>query len=405
MGAEASLEQALHEALVHLHDPEYQPQEATCIVVGCAPGHRAETVQNTLISILTELAPADGAAGTGRGERPYEVLYARFVLQLTQEETSERLHLSLRTVQREQARGIHMLLSWLRERAELVSTMPDDGFARPSQAANWRGQLRREVGLLQRYDQDSQGRVGEVLANVIPLVQKGTTQASGSVIIEDTIPDAPVAVHPSTLRQILLMAVSALTQVGSDEAPVVIRFGKDNDRMEIIISGMTADGADAPDTALLHELVETAGASMRVERGLGRASIAIVVPLGEASTDSTIVLAVDDNPDLVSLYQSYCEGTQYEIVHVWDPRRVFEAVETHRPQILLLDVLLPGVDGWDLLLDLHANELTRDLPVIVCSVITNEDLALALGASFCLQKPVWRPQLIDAFARALKPWR
>jgi len=66
-------------------------------------------------------------------------------------------------------------------------------------------------------------------------------------------------------------------------------------------------------------------------------------------------------------------------------------------------VMLPDMDGWDLLRKLHASPFCAGTPVIVCSVMADKKLALALGATTCLRKPVWRQQLLDAFQHALSP--
>ena len=63
---------------------------------------------------------------------------------------------------------------------------------------------------------------------------------------------------------------------------------------------------------------------------------------------------------------------------------------------VLLDIILPGRDGWDLLQLMEANQATSRIPVIVCSVFSEPEIALSLGATGYLQKPIARRQLIDA---------
>ena len=75
--------------------------------------------------------------------------------------------------------------------------------------------------------------------------------------------------------------------------------------------------------------------------------------------------------------------------------------EEIKPDIIVLDVMLPDVDGWELLSQLHEHPLTRSVPVIVCSVVGEEDLALALGAKVYLPKPVRRQQFLQALDQAV----
>ena len=105
---------------------------------------------------------------------------------------------------------------------------------------------------------------------------------------------------------------------------------------------------------------------------------------------------VDDNQDLVHFFRLYTANTPYHITHLLAGEQLFEQIPTIKPDIIVLDVLLPGRDGWELLSYLRSHAETRSIPVIVCSVVKREALALALGAALYLPKPVRRRQFIQA---------
>ena len=67
----------------------------------------------------------------------------------------------------------------------------------------------------------------------------------------------------------------------------------------------------------------------------------------------------------------------------------------------MLDILLPDVDGWELLSQLHSSPSTRPIPVIICSIVRENELASCLGAVQYLPKPVHRQDFIRALDRAL----
>jgi CheY-like chemotaxis protein len=108
------------------------------------------------------------------------------------------------------------------------------------------------------------------------------------------------------------------------------------------------------------------------------------------------VLVVDDNLDVVHFYQRSTEGTSYRIIHLEDGRKLFDEIQKTVPDIIVLDVMLPYLDGWELLMQLHANPLTKPIPVVVCSVIREEELALSLGATRFIAKPVQSGSFIQA---------
>jgi CheY-like chemotaxis protein len=63
----------------------------------------------------------------------------------------------------------------------------------------------------------------------------------------------------------------------------------------------------------------------------------------------------------------------------------------------VLDVMLPGIDGWELLGRLREHPQTKDVPVVVCTILSQQQLALTLGATDFLRKPITR----DAFLATL----
>ena len=69
------------------------------------------------------------------------------------------------------------------------------------------------------------------------------------------------------------------------------------------------------------------------------------------------------------------------------------------PKFIILDVMLPGTDGWELLGRLREYPQTRAVPIIVCTILPQEEFALALGAAGFLQKPVSRNTLLAELAR------
>ncbi len=106
-----------------------------------------------------------------------------------------------------------------------------------------------------------------------------------------------------------------------------------------------------------------------------------------------LLLVVDNNQEFVRLVERYLGGADWDVLGAADVGQALTLAEQRHPRAILLDIMLPDRDGWDLLLALKASGRTRDIPVVVCSVLEETDVALSLGAAACLQKPVDQQQL------------
>jgi CheY-like chemotaxis protein len=108
------------------------------------------------------------------------------------------------------------------------------------------------------------------------------------------------------------------------------------------------------------------------------------------------VLVIDDNADTLQLLQRYASGTRYHLIGTRDPKQALKLAEEYSPQIVVLDVMMPDVDGWELLGRLRQHPLVDRTPIIVCTILAQEELALALGANAFIHKPVRRRDFLAA---------
>ena len=134
---------------------------------------------------------------------------------------------------------------------------------------------------------------------------------------------------------------------------------------------------------------------------LQREAEGIIVAFDLPAAGKIVVLVIDDNLDLVHFYRRYTEGTNFEIVHTPEGKRAFEFIQVFHPDLIVLDVMLPDVDGWYLLSQLYESPATKPIPVVVCSVVREKELALALGAALYVPKPVLRHEFLEALQRAV----
>ncbi|HCK82584.1 MAG TPA: response regulator [Candidatus Competibacter sp.] len=108
------------------------------------------------------------------------------------------------------------------------------------------------------------------------------------------------------------------------------------------------------------------------------------------------VLVVDDDPAARDLLTRHLEREGFGVAIATSGREALERIRESRPLAVLLDVLMPGLDGWHVLRAIRENPDTKDIPVIMQTVVNEKNFAYALGATGYLKKPVRRRDLADA---------
>lgn len=100
-----------------------------------------------------------------------------------------------------------------------------------------------------------------------------------------------------------------------------------------------------------------------------------------------VVLAIDDNPDAVDLIKRHLER-EYKVIGVLNSEEAVAKAREIKPVAITLDIMMPRKDGWQILRELKENEDTKDIPVIIVSIVDNKTLAFSLGATDYFIKPL-----------------
>jgi len=137
-------------------------------------------------------------------------------------------------------------------------------------------------------------------------------------------------------------------------------------------------------------------ASTSVEQAGLESAITIEPALGPGPT----VVVVEDARRSFDLLRVYLEGAGARVVGARDGREGLDTVRRLNPAGVVLDILLPGLDGWEVLAQLKADPQTAAIPVIVVSMLDERGRGFALGAAEYLVKPVGKEQLLAALYRA-----
>ncbi len=100
------------------------------------------------------------------------------------------------------------------------------------------------------------------------------------------------------------------------------------------------------------------------------------------------VLAIDDNPDALDLISRSLSKDGYRVIMATSGEAGLVLARSHRPDIITLDVMMPQMNGWQVLAAIKADVHLSTTPVVLLSVVENNEIAMALGATDCLTKPI-----------------
>jgi DNA-binding response OmpR family regulator len=117
-----------------------------------------------------------------------------------------------------------------------------------------------------------------------------------------------------------------------------------------------------------------------------------------------VVLVADDDPDILMLITLTLERDGYEVVVAKDGFGAFEAAVDRVPHLVLLDMMMPGIDGCEVTRRLRAEKTTKEIPIVIVTAFAEESQAaraLAAGADAYLKKPFSPRELLAKTASLL----
>jgi signal transduction histidine kinase/ActR/RegA family two-component response regulator len=164
---------------------------------------------------------------------------------------------------------------------------------------------------------------------------------------------------------------------------------------------------------LCRRIVTLLGGRIWLESEIGQGSaFYVAVPLDAGSVETVsprdaevgkgrrpVVVIIDDDRASLDLLTAYLTGTGLQVVRAGDGHQGLAEIRRLHPAAVVLDIRLPGMDGWAVLEALQAERATREIPVIIVSILEEKVRGLAAGAAAYLTKPVSRDDLTTALQR------
>ncbi len=115
------------------------------------------------------------------------------------------------------------------------------------------------------------------------------------------------------------------------------------------------------------------------------------------------ILVVDDDMDIVRLVRSYLEKAGYQVISAYDGETALRLLKAEKPQLLILDLMLPDRDGWDIARLVRSDSLIAATPIIMLTARVEDNdkiVGLEIGADDYITKP-FNPREVVARVRAL----
>lgn len=269
-------------------------------------------------------------------------------------------------------------------------------------------------------------KLKQILYNLLSNAIKFTPQGGNVTLIADKITDASLNIESAANKE--PSAQFSGIKISVTDTGVGI---KPDDIERIFEEFEQVDGSYSRSheglglgLALTKRLVELHGGTIWVESQFGKGStFSFIIPTIESApsletpppvysaaphdllpsleysqsdkANAPLVLVVEDDLPTSELITIYLAKAGYSVAHAYDGNEAIEKAKDLQPFAITLDVMLPDKDGWEVLQTLKGKEETKDIPVIVNSIVDNKDLGFVLGAADYLIKPVDGNSLIE----------
>ena len=360
-------------------------------------------LHHMLLDTIQELDPGPQAPTFSREWRRYRLMILRYVDGLLPQAVADQLAVSRRHYYREHEGAIDALANILWKRYQLDGADQAEPRSAPAQeapdsttAVDRMELIRLEMAQLAQIDRRT--RLPEVVDGILSLLhdraqQHGVALHNG---LPTTMPD--VWGDHRLIRQLLLGLIGHLINVSRNGLiDISVRSEPQSLALSLAVQpGTELVGSIEADSqtplAAFEELAALSAvtlALLRRDEEIRGFTVNLALYAGHR-----VVLVVDDNEDILELFQRYLKPHQYEVITVRSSAGLLELARNTQPSAIILDLMIPDQDGWDLLQLLLNHPETQSTPIIICSVLRQRELALSLGATAFLEKPVSEDRLL-----------
>jgi signal transduction histidine kinase/ActR/RegA family two-component response regulator len=233
-------------------------------------------------------------------------------------------------------------------------------------------------------------------------------------------------------KQVMLNLLSNAVKFTPDGGSIAVHAAQDQDRLTVTVTdngigipledqerifdsfhqgrrGPSREEGTGLGLTLCRRIVALMGGVMTLKSEVGVGStFGFNIPIRELAgspgpdsfnPDDPVVVVIDDDRRSLDLMSAYLDGHGVRVIRALNGTEGLETIERVRPVAVVLDIRLPGIDGWEVLEQLRADPATQAVPVIIASILDEKARGVAAGAAEYLIKPVGRDDLLEALRR------
>ncbi len=400
----------LRDALYALYDPIVITDSPLNAWLQLDQKNAPLALRQALVDAINALKPPESDPRNSKSWRIYSVLHQRFIGQWSQRKVALNLALSERQLQREEKSAIKALMIYL-----WTTYQVDQGWQTEAASLDDLGDVEeRSQKLSEAEAQDLRATASlvetdiallldGVLATLKPALERSLMQVENHINSETYL----VVTYGELLRQAVL---NVLFQLLRHDEGGTLRLEAERSTGEVLLH-IQRSSLPEPEVfagerfTSARALLQVMNSELILESEASNNAVLERVTIRLSDLAKTPILFVDDNVDTLRLYQHYLAHTGYEYVGCSAPLQSLQMAKDRVVHCIILDVLMPELDGWRALEILRHDPITESIPIIVTSILPQAELALALGAVEFMRKPITQSALLAALNRWGRPLR
>jgi CheY-like chemotaxis protein len=384
----------IRQALQNLHDFVFLQKLPITGFISAPNGTLDQGVRKLRAEILDAIERLNlpgNIPGRAKERRPYAILYGQYVQGMTSAELAEEMAISIRQFRREHARAVDAVLDLLWEKLSVLLELKSEeqGLLLTTDINHaTESETEQLISQAQTDDIALTDLIDGVFATLSPVA------VSRAITLSNRLPgNLPlVRANRVVLRQGLMGLVSYAIQRFSNGSILVEISNTIDFRLRISANGehqraeTTRVGLDVS-----RKLISSMGGNVEIEDQPTAWKAEIALPMAEELP----VLFMDDNAGLIELYRRYLAGRGYRVFEAHTADEVISIAAKQPLKLIILDVMMPEQDGWEVLQRIKSAPATKIIPIMICSVLDETEIAFTLGASDYLRKPVTQDALLE----------